>query len=56
MSLSIILALLQDAPAQPSSNATGMVRIISGVIALILVGVIIFRRKGSAKKEKEEEF
>jgi hypothetical protein len=56
MSLSIILALLQDAPAQPSPNATGIVKIISGVMALILVGVIIFRRKGSSKKDKEEEF
>jgi len=56
MSLSMVLALLQDAPASGSPAATGMVRIISGVIALALVGIIIFRRRGSAKKEKEEEF
>ncbi len=56
MSLSLIMAFLQDAPAAETGTATGMVRIVSGVIALILVGIIIFRRKGSAKKEKEEEF
>jgi hypothetical protein len=50
------MAFLQDTPAAETGTATGTVRIVSGVAALILVGIIIFRRKGSAKKEKEEEF
>jgi len=53
MSLSLVLALLQDAPPQGSPAATGMVKIIAGVLALILIAMIIFRRRGRAKKGKE---
>jgi hypothetical protein len=53
MALSTIIALLQEAPAG-SSGSAGTIRIIAGVLALVLVGVIIMRRKGSKKKDEDE--
>ena len=53
MALSTIIALLQEAPAAGNSSA-GTIRIIAGVLALVLVGVIIMRRKGSKKKDEDE--
>jgi hypothetical protein len=55
MSLSTLIALLQDAPA-PASDSQGTVKIVAGVLALVLVGVIVMRRKSSSKKKDEDEF
>lgn len=54
MQLSLLIAFFQDAP--PASDAQGTVKIVSGVLALVLVGIIIMRRKGGAKKNNEDEF
>ncbi len=56
MLLTRFIALFQDAAQPPSSAAQSMVRIIAGVLALVLVGVIIMRRKCKGKKDEEEEF
>ena len=53
MALSTIIALLQEAPAADSGTA-GTIRIVAGVLALVLVGVIFLRRKGSKKKDEDE--
>ncbi len=55
MLLSTLIALLQDAPA-PASDSQGTVKIVAGVLALVLVGIIIMRRKGTSKKKDEDEF
>ena len=54
MPLSTLIAILQDAPVSDSANRT--VKIVSGVLALILVAIIIVRRKRNRKKGDEEEF
>ena len=51
MSLSPVLAFLQDAPAAVTGSAVGIVRIVFGVMALVMVARIIFRRKGTAKEK-----
>jgi hypothetical protein len=53
MSLSILIALLQDAPVSDSANTT--VKLISGVLAAILVVIIIMRRRGAAKKKADDD-
>ena len=55
MYLSTLLAFLQDAPA-PASDNQGTVKIVAGVLALVLVGIIIMRRKSASKKKDEDEF
>ncbi len=55
MLLTPFMALLQDAAPAAADN-TGMVKIIAGVLALVLVGIIIMRRKSSSKKGDDEEF
>ena len=52
---STLIALLQDAPA-PASDGQGMVKIVSGVLALVLVVIIVMRRKAGSKKKEEDEF
>jgi uncharacterized membrane protein SirB2 len=54
MTLTTLIALLQEAPASDSANTT--VKIVCGVLALILVGIIVMRRKSAGKKKDEEEF
>ena len=55
MALSILIALLQDAAPPASDSSANTIRIAAGVLALVLVGIIILRRKGGAKKNKEED-
>jgi hypothetical protein len=52
MSLTNLIALLQDAP--PASGVNTTVKLIAGVLAIILVVIIILRRKGGKKKDEEE--
>jgi high-affinity Fe2+/Pb2+ permease len=52
---SSLAALFQDAPAEPEGSATAL-RIGTGVLALILVGIVILRRKRAAKKQEDDEF
>jgi hypothetical protein len=52
MTLSTLIAILQDAPAAPAG--TGTVRIVALVLLIILVVIIIMRRKGGKKKDEEE--
>ena len=55
MALSTWIALLlQDAPPADGGGANTSVKIVSGVLALVLVGIIIMRRKGGKKKDEEE--
>ena len=54
MALSTIIALLQEAPAADTSGTAGTIRIVAGVLALALVGIIIMRRRGSKKKDDDE--
>jgi hypothetical protein len=54
MAFSTIIALLQEAPAADTNGTAGTIRIVAGVLALVLVGVIILRRKGSRKKDEDE--
>lgn len=56
MALTTLTALLQDAAPAASDSSANTIRIVAGVLALVLVLIIILRRKGTAKKEKEEEF
>jgi hypothetical protein len=49
------LAALQDASRATTGTATNLVRVVSGVLALVMVVVIIFRRKGGREPEKEED-
>jgi hypothetical protein len=51
--LTALTALLQETPAE-SGGGTGAIRIGAGVLALILVGIVIMRRKKQAKKEEDE--
>lgn len=51
--LPAVALLLQEAETQQRVDDT-WVKIVSGVLALILVGIIILRRK--RKKKTEEEF
>ena len=52
----LLLSLLfqDEAPAQTGSPV--MLRVVTGVLALVLVGIVIWRRKRAAKKEEDEEF
>jgi hypothetical protein len=52
----LFLSLLfqDDAPAQTGSPV--MLRVVAAVLALVLVGIVIWRRKRTAKKEEEDEF
>lgn len=52
MLLTPFIALFQDAPA--AADNTGMVKIVASVLAAVLVGIIIMRRKGKDKKDDEE--
>jgi hypothetical protein len=52
MSLTNLIALLQDAPAAPAGTST--VKLIAGGLAVLLVVIIIMRRKGGKKKQEEE--
>lgn len=54
MALSTLIALLQEAPASGTTGTQNTIRIIAGVLALVLVGIIIMRRKGGKKKDEEE--
>jgi hypothetical protein len=54
MALSTIIALLQEAPAADSNGSAGTIRIVAGILALVLVGIIVMRRKGSKKKDEDE--
>lgn len=51
-SINAALLLLQDA-GQPQSNDT-IVKVVCGVLAVVLVGIVILRRK--SKKKQEDEF
>lgn len=52
--LPLMAWLFQEAEAQPQVDDT-WVKVVSGVLALILVAIIIIRRK-RRKKASEEEF
>lgn len=54
MLFSTLIAMLQDAPA-PANDGQGTVKLIAGVLAVVLLGVIILRRRGSAGKKKDED-
>jgi hypothetical protein len=56
MAFSTLLALLQDAPPADSGGAQNTIRIVAGVLALVLVGIIVMRRRGGGKKKDEDEF
>lgn len=53
MPLSTAIALLQDARLATSGRLTPAIRVVSGVLALVMVFVIIYRRKGRAKNEED---
>jgi len=55
MSLTTLIAFLQDAPA-PAGGTQSTVKIVAGVLAFVLVVIIIMRRKSGGKKKEEEEF
>jgi hypothetical protein len=55
MALSTWIALLQDAAPAPTDSSANTIRIAAGVLALVLVAIVILRRKGAAKKNKEED-
>ncbi len=54
MSLTTLIAFLQDAPPPASAGTQHTVQIVAGVLALALVVIIIMRRKGGKKKDEEE--
>ena len=51
--LSALTAFLQETQA-PAGGDTTAIRVGAGVLALILVGVVILRRKRQSKKEEDE--
>jgi len=53
MALSGLIALLQETPPADTSGTQNVIRIVSGLLALVLVGIIIMRRKSSKKDEDE---
>jgi hypothetical protein len=53
MVLSTVLAMFQDATPATTGTALPIVRVISGIFALVMVLLIIFRRKAGTKKEDE---
>ena len=54
MVLSAVLAFLKKAPPSTTGTAAPLVRVISGICALIMVLIIIFKRKAGAKKDKDD--
>jgi LPXTG-motif cell wall-anchored protein len=56
MAFSTLIALLQDAPHADTGSSQNTIKIVSGVLALVLVVIIILRRRGNKKKDEEEEF
>ena len=52
-SINAALLLLQEA-GQPQAGNDTIVKVVCGVLAVILVGVVIMRRK--SKKKQEDEF
>jgi hypothetical protein len=51
--LNVLALILQEAETQPPVDDT-WVKVVSGVLALILVAIIIIRRKRKKKTEAEE--
>jgi hypothetical protein len=54
MALSTLLTLLQVAAPAPSGGNIA-IRIVAGILALVMVGLIIFRSKAGAKKSKQKD-
>jgi MYXO-CTERM domain-containing protein len=52
--LFLTLLFQDDAPAQTGSPV--MLRVVAALGALVLVGIVIWRRKRTAKKEEDDEF
>lgn len=48
----LLAVLLQE--NAPAEGGTSTVRIVAGVLALVLLGIVIVRRKKSAKKDEDE--
>jgi hypothetical protein len=53
MALSTLLTLLQVAAPAPTGGSIA-IRIVAGILALVMVGLIIFRSKAGAKKAREK--
>jgi len=49
-----LIAFLQEAPAADTSGTQNTIKIVSGVLALVLVAIIILRRRSGKKKEEDE--
>jgi hypothetical protein len=54
MALSTLLTLLQVAAPAPTNGGIIAIRIVAGVLALVMVGLIIFRSRAGAKKAREK--
>jgi hypothetical protein len=54
MSLSSLIALLQETPAADTSGTQNVIRVVAAVLALVLVAIIILRRRSGKKKEEDE--
>jgi hypothetical protein len=52
-SINAALLLLQEA-GQPQGGNDTIVKVVCGVLALVLVGIVIMRRK--SKKKQEDDF
>lgn len=50
-----VMALFQAAHQNIPGTSVGAVRIVAGVLALVMVFVILFRRKREPATEKEED-
>lgn len=47
------LFLLQES-GQPASGTDTTVKIVCGILAVVLIGIVILRRKSKKKKEEDE--
>jgi hypothetical protein len=49
-----LIASLQNAPPPTSDTPREIVRVVAGILALVMVGVILFRRKSARKDDGED--
>jgi hypothetical protein len=55
MALSTVLALLQVAARAPTNVGTLAVRIVAGILALAMIGIIILRSRAGARKARQKD-
>jgi hypothetical protein len=48
------LVYTSDSDAQEHTMTQGTVQLVAGVLAVVLIGIVILRRKGNKKKEEDD--